>query len=334
MEKMGRSFGLYVGLVALVVMVLPVQGVAQQRGAESFKVQLATSVVGGGWMTIGEGLAEAVRREFPKSVVTVVPSAAPENPVRTHIGDVELAFSEVTTVMQAIRGEPPYKTKADKVRAIAGIFEGKFTFIITEETGIRSYADIHNKKYPLRLSTHQKGTLHELLIKAIFEGYGFQVKDIEKWGGRIYHLGFPESSAMIKDGNLDAFLASSVIPHATIIELGTVRKIRHLPVDDQVAEKVNKKYGTTRTVIPANTYAFEKQEIPTLGSVLALITSTSLPDEVGYSVAKALHKQINYLKGFHRTLKDISPQGLVEVGGLTLHPGARRYYKEAGILKD
>lgn len=334
MKGMRKSFWINAGLLALMVMLLPIQGIAQQRGAESFRVQIATSVVGGGWMIVGEGLAEAVRREFPKSVVTVVPSSAPENPVRVHIGDVELSLSEVTTAMQAMRAEPPYKTKADKVRAIAGLFEGKFTFIITEETGIRSYADIKNKKYPVRVSTHMKGTLHELLIRAIFDGYGFKLEDIEKWGGKIYHLGFPDSSAMIKDGNLDAFLASSVIPHATIIELGTMRKIRHLPVDDNVAELVNKKYGTTRTVIPANAYAFEKADIPTIGSVLALITSSDLADDVAYSITRAFHRQIDYLRAFHSTLKDVSPKSLAEVGGLPLHPGAKRYYREAGIIKD
>ncbi len=334
MKGVEKSFWIHAGLLALVLVLLPVQSTAQKGGAESFRIQIATSVVGGGWMTVGEGLAEAVRREFPKSVVTVVPSSAPENPVRVQIGDVELALSEVTTVMQAMRADPPYKNKADKLRALAGIFEGKFTFIITEATGIKTHADIKNKKYPLRVSTHMKGTLHELLIRAIWEGYGFKLEDIEKWGGKIFHLGFPDSSSMIKDGNLDAFLASSVIPHATIIDLGTVRKIRHLPVDDRVAELVNKKYGTTRTVIPANVYAFEKADVPTVGSVLALITSSALPDDVAYSITKAFHKQIAYLRGFHKTLKGVSPKSLAEVGGLPFHPGAKRYYKEAGIIKD
>jgi len=290
MKMLGRSLLIYGGLIVLILIMLPIQGMTQQKGTDSFKVEFATSVVGGGWMTISEGLAEAIRREYPKAVVTVVPSVAPENPIRVNVGDVELAVSEITTALQAMNGEPPYKIKADKVRAICGIFEGKFTFIIAKKTGINSFADIGARKYPLRLSTHKKGTLHELLIRAIFEGYGFKLEDIEKWGGHIFHLGFPDSAAMVKDKNLDAFLASSVVPHASIVDLGTVRKIRHLSINDKVAEMVNKKYGTVRSVITSDNYSFEDKDIPTIGSVLLMIASTDLPNDVAYSIAKALHK--------------------------------------------
>ena len=309
------------------------KGTAQGKEATEFKIEIASSVVGGGWATISEGLAEAVRRQYPKSSATVLPSVAPENPIRVHVGDAPLAVSEVTTVIQAMNGEPPYKRKADKVRAIAGIFEGKYTFIITKKTGITSFSDIKDKKYPLRVSTHKKGTLHELLTRAIFEGYGFKLEDIEKWGGHIFHLGFPDSSAMVKDGNLDAFLASSVVPHASIVDLGTVREIRHLSINDRVAELVNKKFGTIRSVIAKGTYSFEDSDVPTIGSILLLIASTDLPDDVAYSTAKALHKNLDYLHGFHRALKDASGDSLVEVGAVPLHPGAEQYYKDAGLIK-
>ncbi len=335
MKKLGKFLWRNVGLITLILLILvPIKGMAQQQGADSFRLDFATSVAGGGWMTIGEGLAEAIRREFPKSVITVLPSVAPENPVRTHIGDVDLSISEVTTVLQAMHGEPPYKTKSDKLRAIAGIFDGKYNFVITEATGIRSIADIRDKKYPLRFSTHKKGTLFEMLNMAIFEGYGFKFEDIEKWGGRIYHLGMPQSCEMIKDKNLDASAGTMTIPHASIVDLGTVRRVRLLPIDDHVAKLVNNKYGTTRCVIPANTYTFQNEDIPTICSIVLMITSSDLPDDVAYSLAKALHKQIDYLRGFHQTLKEASGKSLVKVSDVPIHPGAKRYYREAGLIKD
>jgi TRAP transporter TAXI family solute receptor len=301
-------------------------------GSVAFQVEMATSVVGGGWATIGEGLAEAIRRNCPEGEVTVVPSVAPENPVRVDTGDVPLALSEVTTVLEAMHGDPPYNTKSEKVKAIAGIFNSPFSFVISADTGITSFDQILEEEYPLRLSLHSQGSLFEKSLETVFDAYGYSTKDITDWGGRMYYLGWGESCNMIKDGNLDAFGGPGVVPHASTMELATVRDIRLLSVDSAAAEKVNEKLGTVPAVIPTGAYSFLTEDVTTIASIMVLITNDDLSDDVAYSIAKSFHEQLDYLNSFHDSLKDMSAESLVETGGLPLHPGAEKYYKEAGLI--
>jgi TRAP transporter TAXI family solute receptor len=298
----------------------------------TFSIEFATSVAGGGWATIGEGLAEAIRKTYPESDVTAIPSVPAENPVRVSIGDVPMALSEVTSVLEAEKGLEPYDQEYENIRVIGAVCENPLQFVITESSGINSFDDLKEKQFPLRVSYHSQQSLHEKSLEALFEGTGFTTEDIESWGGRIFYIGWGESCSMIKDGNLDAFGGPGIVPHSSTMELATSRDIKLLPVSPELAKVVNNKLGTVDAIIPAETYSFLEEDVPTISSLMILIASTDMSDDLAYSLAKSLHQQIDYLKDFHVSFKNISEDSIVKTGGLTLHPGAEKYYKDAGLI--
>ncbi|MFB0953877.1 MAG: TAXI family TRAP transporter solute-binding subunit, partial [Aeromonadaceae bacterium] len=65
-----------------------------------------------------------------------------------------------------------------------------------------------------------------------------------------------------------------------------------------------------------------------------LVTTSQLPDEIAYRVVKSVFENFGQFKRLHPAFAQLQKQQMV-TQGLTapLHPGARRYFEEVGLLK-
>jgi TRAP-type uncharacterized transport system substrate-binding protein len=61
------------------------------------------------------------------------------------------------------------------------------------------------------------------------------------------------------------------------------------------------------------------------------LTSADVPDEVVYSVTKAVFENIESLREFHAVLGDLSREDMLQGFTVPIHPGALRYFREAGL---
>ena len=74
-------------------------------------------------------------------------------------------------------------------------------------------------------------------------------------------------------------------------------------------------------------------DVETFGVVATLCTSTRVPDEVVYTLTKIVFENLDEFQRQHPALADLTKEGMLK--GLTapLHPGALKYYREAGLMK-
>ena len=63
-----------------------------------------------------------------------------------------------------------------------------------------------------------------------------------------------------------------------------------------------------------------------------IITTTKMPDSLAYKIAKIVCENKSELVMAYKGAKAFDPKKAASVR-LPLHPGARKYYKEAGIIK-
>src|SRR6516162_7094352 len=124
-------------------------------------------------------------------------------------GGVELAFVNPSALLtQAYWGVGLFRAPLP-VRIVA-VYPSwdRFVFMIHPRTGIRSLADIKEKRYPLRLSVREDPAHSTLvLIDQAFALHGFALKDIETWGGHLLLCGGPSDARRLKPlgrGEIDA----------------------------------------------------------------------------------------------------------------------------------
>ena len=96
-------------------------------------------------------------------------------------------------------------------------------------------------------------------------------------------------------------------------------------------EKIGSPYVSV--VIPANTYDGQAEDVQTAAVGNFLITHDGVSEEAAYQMTKLLFENLPALAAAHAAAKAIDPAKALDGMPIPLHPGAERYYKEAGILK-
>ena len=155
------------------------------------------------------------------------------------------------------------------------------------------------------------------------------------------HQAFADSVARfaqdkLKDGALDAFFFVGGAPAGAIAELASSGTgIELVPLTGPQADglRMANPYFAVDT-IAANTYK-DVPAVQTLAVGAQLVTNAKIDAETVYQVTKALYSDAaqKALAAGHAKGKFITLQNAVQGVGIPFHPGAERFYKEAGVLK-
>lgn len=228
----------------------------------------------------------------------------------------------------------PYKSKLSNIRTLAVLNPtSPFQFFIDEKTGIKSFQEMKDKKFPLKVGLNRRGTLMELAGKVVMEAYGVTYENIEKWGGKLQFVASAQAVDLWDAGQLDATSEVMQFPASRYIEHGLKHKLRMLPVTQDKMDGICKALGMTPFTIPANTYSFQKEDYRTVNTKLILITSADQPEDMIYELVKAIHANLDYLHKVHANLKGLTPGIMAGDVLIDLHPGAKKFFREIGVLK-
>jgi TRAP transporter TAXI family solute receptor len=102
-------------------------------------------------------------------------------------------------------------------------------------------------------------------------------------------------------------------------------------IPESIIAKVGPPYGVG--VIPKGTYTGQDADVRTATVINFLATHSRLSDAAVYNMTKAIFDNIGVLKAAHSAAKAIDVKTALAGMPVPLHPGAARYFKEAGILK-
>lgn len=244
-------------------------------------------------------------------------------------GAMESGFAQGDVAAWAQTGTGIWEGKpaADKLRAIANLYPESLHLVATKASGIDSIDDLKGKK--VSLDEPGSGTLVD--AKIVLESAGLTEADIQP-----EYLKPDQAADRMKDGQMDAFFFVGGYPAGAIAELSSQHEITLVPIAGDAAKAITEKYPFfAADKVPAGTYKGVDADVETLAVGAQWVTSADQKDDLVYEITKALwndntRKQLDagHAKG-KMIVKDHALDGL----GLPLHPGAERFYKEAGLLK-
>lgn len=299
-------------------------------GAAHAQQQFITVLTGGTsgvYYPLGVALSKIYGDNIPNARTSVQSTkASAENLNLLQAGRGEVGFSLGDAVSAAWTGneEAGFKTKLDKLRGLAGIYTNYIQIVASADSGITSLADLKGKR--VSVGAPRSGT--ELNARAIFKGAGMSYDDL----GKVEYLPFGESVELMKNRQLDATLQSAGLGVASIRDLANAIKIVVIPVPAEVIAKIGDAAYQPVT-IPANTYDGQGTDVQTAGIRNILVTHAGVPDDVVYAKTKSMFENLDQLVAAHAAAKAIKAEGAADNLPLPLHPGAERYYREAGLLK-
>jgi TRAP transporter TAXI family solute receptor len=108
-----------------------------------------------------------------------------------------------------------------------------------------------------------------------------------------------------------------------------------IPVNGPIIEKLiaDNPYYAPAT-IPGGMYRGSDKDTPTFGVKATLVTSSDVKDEVVYQLVKAVFGNFDAFRKLHPALGHLKKEDMLLGNSAPLHPGAIKYYQEAGLMKQ
>jgi len=313
--------GLCCALVAATALAAPLAA-----AAGSF-VNVLTGGTSGVYYPLGVALANVIGKAMPSLKTSVqATKASVENLNLLQAGRGEIAFTLGDSLSDAWKGseEAGFKTPLKKLRGIAAIYPNYIQIVARADSGIKTLADLKGKN--VSVGAPKSGT--ELNARTIFTAAGLTYKDF----GKVEYLPFGESVELMKNRQLDATLQSAGLGVSSLRDLATSVDIVVVPIPPEVIKKANDP-AYLPAIIPANTYRGQTADVHSAAVQNFLVTHEGVSDDVVYGMTKALWTNLDQLVAAHSAAKAIDIKHALDGMPLPLHPGAQKYYKEAGVLK-
>jgi uncharacterized protein len=289
--------------------------------------RIGTGGTGGTYYPIGGLIANAISdAALNASAVATNGSVANVNGIVG--GSMESGFSQADVASWAYTGTGIYegKPKVEELRAIANLYPESVHIVVKKGGGIKSIADLKGK----RVSIDEPGSGTLVNAKALMAAYGVTEKDIKP-----EYLKQQQSSEKFKDGTLDAFFQTTGFPQGTLTELASTNGFELLAIDGAEAAKLREQFKFFAVdEIPTDTYK-GVAGVKTLSVGAQWVTTAKMDTELVYQVTKGLwsDKTRGVLDGGHAKGKSITKTTALAGLGIPLHPGAEKFYKEAGLIK-
>ena len=290
-------------------------------------VAVLTGGTSGVYYPMGVALGQIYSKALPNAKVSVqATKASAENLNLLQAGRGEIAFTLGDSLSDAWKGdeEAGFKAPLKKLRGVAGIYPNYIQIVAAADSGIKSLADLKGKK--IAVGAPKSGT--ELNARAIFKAAGMSYKDFAK----VEYLPFGESVELMKNRQLDATLISAGLGVAAVRDLATAVKIAIVPVPAAVIAKIGDPAYNVAT-IPAKTYEGQSAEVPTVAIQNFLVTHEGVANDTVYAMTKSMFDNLDLLYAAHAAAKSITKADAPKNMPLPLHPGAEKFYREAGLIK-
>jgi hypothetical protein len=292
---------------------------------ETTYLSMGTGGTGGTWYPVGGVISAAMSKSGTVSVTAQTSAASLENIRLVGAGERQLGLAAAGLIVFAADGVEMFEGEAyPNLASIANMMPNQFQFVVREDSGIDSIEDLAGKV----VGTGAPGSGDEVLARGILEALGVydEVKPMQ--------LSFGEQVTAFKNRQLDCIFAASPAPTSSILDAASQTDVKFLGIEGESRDKVLEAmpYLVDATITHEH-YNFVTEDVNTFVVFSTLFTSTDISEQVIYDAVKAMYEDIDTINASHGAMANFTPE--MAVGGLPvpLHPGAEKYYKEAGFIE-
>jgi TRAP transporter TAXI family solute receptor len=290
--------------------------------ASAIELKFMTGPQGGSWIPLGGQLKDLWEKAVPGLTVIQSPGAGIANVRGVEEGKTEIGIGNSISTVDAIAGRAPFNKPHANVCNIATLYPQYYQFVVTANAGINSVADLKGKG----VTTQQRGNTGELITGQILKVHGLSYNDV-----KMSFVSYADSVNQMKDGHVVAFGLGTTIPAGAIMDLAAGRDVKLLDLSGSLEAMRKLNPGYTLVTIPKNTYPKQDQDVRVIGYATHIVVSCKLPADTVYAMTKTIAASTTSLAAVVKDIAGLTPKRMAEDIGVPFHPGAAKFYKEAGI---
>ena len=243
-------------------------------------------------------------------------------------GELEFGVAQSDVQFKAYNGTGSFADQGANpdLRSVFSIHPEPFTVVARADAGIANFEDLAGKRVNIgNPGSGQRDTMEVLMAAMGWTNETFALAS---------ELQAAEQSQALCDNNIDAMVYTVGHPSGSIQEATTacdavLVNVTGAAVDQLVADNPYYRVAT----IPGGMYRGNDADTQTFGVGATLVSSAAVPDDVVYALVKSVFEDIDGFRGLHPAFANLDPKQMANDGlSAPLHPGAERYFREAGLI--
>lgn len=244
-------------------------------------------------------------------------------------GNAESGFSQSDVAHWAFTGTGLFegRPRADRLRFIAHLFPEHIHAVVRRDSQIQRLQDLRGRRIAIGLQASGARIGSELILEAAGMRGAYTPEFLNQAQG----------AERMQDRGIDATLTVVGYPAAAFSEFCSRTGCRILSFSDSEMSAVIEKapfYG--RGVIPRTAYEGLEADVPTLTVSAVWLVSERVPEALVYEITRALWSDPSrglLDRGHAKGREIVRENALLGRGVVPFHPGAERFYREAGLLR-
>jgi TRAP transporter TAXI family solute receptor len=295
-------------------------------------------------VVIGTGNKTGVYYPVGKAIATIVNPKSRTHDIRVRVestagsvfnmnavtlGDLEFGIVQSDDQYQAWNGLKAWKERGPQknLRAVCSFHAESVVLVAGNDTKVETLNDLKHKV--VNIGNPGSGVRGNAIDALQACGIDWR-RELNAEGIRT-----AQSASLLENYRLDAFFYTIGHP-SDIIKQATEgkRTVRFVPLTGDCIDRLIAKWPYyTKAFIPVKYYplARNRENVETFGVKSTFCTSTIIPDHVVYIITREIFNHLDAFKKLHPACDVLTKEKMLEALSAPIHPGALKYYNEAGL---
>lgn len=293
-------------------------------------MSLATNPQGSAYYAVGSAVSSLVTQEDVARLLVQPTSGSSENVVLLNQGDVEFAILNTVELAWAQSGDVIFDGRRhEDLRLVSALFQFPIGIAVPANSDIHTLADLKGKRMPSGYASH---LTIRYIQDAILNTAGLTSDDMQGLPVANYVQGMD----MLGQGRVDAAVVGPTSGKAREIDSQLARQggIRFIPIEntDEALKLMQDVFpgAQHRVLSKASELPGVTDDVNVMSWSGFLATNVNVPENVVYEITKTISENTGTLAEATPTLRQLTPDNMLERHPVDYHPGAERYYREAG----
>lgn len=244
-------------------------------------------------------------------------------------GELEFGVAQSDVQYHAYNGTGGFKDAGayPELRSMFSVHPEPITVVARKDAGVSNFADLKGK----RVNIGNPGSGTRATWEVLEAAYGWKRDDLKL----ASEMKSAETGQALCDNKIDAYFWLVGHPASLVQETVSSCDANLVAVTGDVPSKLVSDNSYYRTAsIPGGMYAGNPDDTQTFGVGATFVSSTAVPENVAYVVAKAVMSNLDTFRKLHPAFANLKAEEMIKDSlSAPLHPGAEKAYKELGLMK-
>jgi len=303
---------------------------AQSVAAQDTTFIRIGSGLAGTYPIVGAKIAEVLNQNVDGIQATTVAGGTEANFALMAQGELEmlLTYSFLSPIVE--RGEGSLGVPTPQVRHLMSLYGALFQPAARDGVAIESLAGVDDDGY--RVWGANATSIFYPMIQAALEAHDTSFDAIREAGGVVEEIGYGDTAQAMQDGRLDVGFFSGPAPYSLLLQIESAPGFHLLGFDDAAMDRYMELLpGASAGTVPAGTYAGQDSDVQVPYLTNQLVVSADVPDDLVYEITKVLIENVGQFQDLFAGAEEMRAETALDNNPIEVHPGAARYYEEAGI---